>query len=206
MLYSSSNSQRYPCGPRTLPLFDSLSRAVPLNGLDATTVDSMVNSYCNTSDVTLEMDELSCRVLLVDDYPTNRLLLRKILEQAGAKVETAQHGGVAISAVLKAERTNRPFDLVITDLDMPVLDGRTMLKALRQGGYRRPVIAISSHDGQDVVRECLEVGFDAFVDKTRAGERLVAAASQHVAASREGDERIEGPNQRQRNELGLDGV
>jgi len=130
------------------------------------------------------MTQLNCRILLVDDYPAHRLLLRRILEEAGADVRTAEHGGVAVSLVFAAEGTERPYDLVITDLDMPVMGGNTMLVALRRLGYQGPVIAMSAYDGGDIAQLCLEKGFDAFVEKTFASERLVPAVSRVLKARR----------------------
>jgi CheY-like chemotaxis protein len=129
--------------------------------------------------LTIEMVELDCRVLLADDYPAYRFLLRRLLEQAGAEVETAEHGGVATSLVFDADATDRPFDVVITDLDMPVSGGFDVLKTLRRLGFRGPVIAISSHLEEDVASRCYEMGFDAFICKTFASERLVPTVLEH---------------------------
>ena len=139
----------------------------------------MDTQFHNETLCTSEMPELDCRVLLADDYPAHRFLLRRLLENAGAEVETAENGGVATSRVFADDCTDRPFDVVITDLDMPVLGGFGVLKTLRRLGYRGPVIAISSHPEEEVSSRCLAMGFDAFVCKTFANEQLVPTVIEH---------------------------
>jgi CheY-like chemotaxis protein len=74
-----------------------------------------------------ELDERRVRVLVVDDEPDVLFLLRVTLEAAGYEVEEATHGGAALDSV----RRSRP-DVVVTDLMMPVMDGRELIRTIRQ--------------------------------------------------------------------------
>ncbi len=121
----------------------------------------------------MESIDLNCRTLLVENVPSQRFTLRWLLEEAGAEVETAANGQAALLAVQAAELEHRPYDVVLTDLDMPVVDGYTTLVAIRQLGHNMPVIAMSADNREGTVRRCQEAGFDAFVDKYHARERLV---------------------------------
>ena len=123
---------------------------------------------------------LNCRVLLVDDEPAQRFLLGRLLEDAGAVVETTVNGHAAILAIQAAMFEDNPFDIVLTDLNMPVVSGHGTLKMIRRLGYRTPIIAVSSDDRGDTRDRCLKVGFDAFVDKQHAKETLVPTVSRLI--------------------------
>ncbi|MCG5534378.1 response regulator, partial [Halorhodospira sp. 9621] len=79
------------------------------------------------------------RLLLVEDNEINREVATELLEKTGATVETAENGAVAVEAI----RANPP-DLVLMDLQMPVMDGYEAMRALREEGYDRPILALSA--------------------------------------------------------------
>jgi CheY-like chemotaxis protein len=78
------------------------------------------------------------RILVVDDEPIVRSLVRKTLERVGHEVAEAEDGEVA----LKVNR-ERPFDLVVADLFMPVMDGLQLIVQLREESPDTTVVAIS---------------------------------------------------------------
>jgi CheY-like chemotaxis protein len=82
------------------------------------------------------------RVLIVDDEPDLRFLLRRILESAGHEVSEAGNGADALSAV----RRSRP-DVVVTDMMMPIMDGVELIQRLRGDPTMRdiPIVAVSGH-------------------------------------------------------------
>jgi CheY-like chemotaxis protein len=83
------------------------------------------------------------RILVVDDEPDLRFLLRRIFEAAGHEVSEAGNGADA----LKSVRRTRP-DLVVTDMMMPVMDGVELIRRLRGDPTMRdiPIVAVSGHD------------------------------------------------------------
>ncbi|MEE2023833.1 response regulator [Alkalimonas mucilaginosa] len=83
--------------------------------------------------------ELQGQVLLVEDDSTNRLLLRKMLERLGLSVREAEHGKAALAAVALQEP-----DIILMDIQMPVMDGLTATEQLRQQGFRKPILALSA--------------------------------------------------------------
>lgn len=125
----------------------------------------------------MELIDLDCRALLVDNVPSQRFFLRSLLVDAGAQVETASSGQAAVFAVQAAELENRPYDVVLTDLNMPKVDGYATLAAIRKLGHNMPVIAMSDDNREKTAQRCREAGFEAFVDKFHASERLVPAVS-----------------------------
>jgi two-component system sensor histidine kinase and response regulator WspE len=102
------------------------------------------------------------RVLVVDDSLTVRELERKLLDNAGYEIEVAVNGMDGWSAV----RGGR-FDLVITDVDMPRLDGIELVRLMKQDHNLRsvPIIVVSYKDGSDDKRRGLEAGVDYFLSK-----------------------------------------
>lgn len=102
------------------------------------------------------------RVLVVDDDPVNRLLLRRALEREGLAVELAVDGGAGWDRL-----RHEPFDLVLLDIVMPVLDGYEVLARMRAepATATLPVVVISGSDDRDGVVRCIELGADDFLPK-----------------------------------------
>ena len=73
------------------------------------------------------------RILLVDDGETNRKLISLFLTRSGAAVEMAENGALAVHAAEQSQ-----FDVILMDMQMPVMDGYTATSRLRERGYERP--------------------------------------------------------------------
>jgi len=99
-------------------------------------------------------------VLVAEDGPDNRLLLRMLLERVGAQVTVAEDGRRAVEL---AER--QPFDLVLMDLQMPVMDGYEATRRLREGGFDGPIVAVTANATDEDRRRCAAGGFDLFLTK-----------------------------------------
>lgn len=100
------------------------------------------------------------RVLVVDDGEENRELVRIVLEQAGLEVDTAENGLVAIA---KAGET--AFDAILMDMQMPIMDGYTATRLLRQRGLKVPIVGLTAHAMKGAEREMSEAGCSAIVTK-----------------------------------------
>ncbi len=121
------------------------------------------------------------KILLAEDNPVNQLLAMRMLENAGHAVTVAGDGAQALEAV----RRNR-FDLVLMDVQMPVLDGLEATKTLRneelaRGGGRVPVIAMTASAMQGDRERCLAAGMDEYVSKP-IDMRQLQAAMERVTA------------------------
>ncbi len=111
------------------------------------------------------------RILVVDDMAISRQLLVQMLEQIGiGSVRTASDGGQALSAL----RAN-PADLVICDLDMPGMDGLTLLRRLRADRRfcRIGFILTSDNEDSERIAEAWHAGLDRFLPKPFEMHRLV---------------------------------
>jgi CheY-like chemotaxis protein len=115
-------------------------------------------------------------VLVVDDTAAARELERAVLAAGGYEVRTARDGEEALE-LLRAERP----DLVVTDYDMPRLDGLGLCRAIRATPALAslPVLMVTANEDEDLRRRALEAGADGHLHKTGLDERglLDAAAS-----------------------------
>ena len=118
-------------------------------------------------------------VLLVDDIAVNRLLAVRLLESMGHVVTIATNG---MEAVQQIERNN--FDLVLMDLQMPVMDGYQATERIRQleatGTRHTPIVAMTAHAMQDEKQRCLDAGMVGHVSKPISKQSLWVAVQQHA--------------------------
>ena len=119
------------------------------------------------------------RLLLVDDEPAFRLLIRMLLEdQPGYEVVgEAEDGLEAIDAAARLKP-----DLVLLDLRMPRMDGLAALPKIRAASPRSQVVVLSVAADQQPLHQAKMAGADAFIDKALDNEQFVAALTQCVAA------------------------
>ncbi len=109
---------------------------------------------------TASSDLSGARVLVVDDGDTNRRLLKLLLERCGATVHLAENGQVAVDMA-----TRKSYDAILLDMQMPVMDGYTAARRLRDTGYRGPVIALTAHAMKGDREKCEEAGCTGYLPK-----------------------------------------
>lgn len=115
--------------------------------------------------VTSDTLPLQGRHLLVcEDSETVQTLIRFVLERAGATVETALNGGEGLEKFLAAKQSSRPFDVVITDMQMPVMTGYELATNIRQHDDT-PVLALTAYAQEEDRKRCLEAGCTGYQTK-----------------------------------------
>lgn len=110
------------------------------------------------------------RVLLAEDGLDNQRLLTLILEKHGAAVELAPNGLEAVNAVTAAPER---FDLILMDMQMPMLDGYGATSRLRAMGYSRPIIAVTANAMTGDREKCLAAGCSHYLTKPIDRELLI---------------------------------
>ena len=123
---------------------------------------------------------LSGRILLAEDVPANQKLISFLLQKHGAEVEVVENGRLAIDQALAAQQAGTPFDLILMDIQMPVMDGYTATSALREAGYGGRIVALTAHATGDDRQRCLNSGFDGFAVKPIQKEQLIATCREHL--------------------------
>jgi CheY-like chemotaxis protein len=121
------------------------------------------------------------RILAVDDHPTNRRVLQLILEPLGVDLTLCEDGQQALHAVQQVD-----FDLVLMDLQMPVMDGLTATRAIRKleaadARPRMPIIAVSANAMTHHKAEALEAGADLHIAKPFTPETLISGIEEALA-------------------------
>jgi two-component system CheB/CheR fusion protein len=99
-------------------------------------------------------------ILIVDDAPDNQTIIRIFITKAGGQVEIANNG---LEAVEKMKQ--KTYDLVLMDIQMPVLDGYGALNKALENGYTAPIVALTAHALKDEKEKCLEAGFRDYLSK-----------------------------------------
>ena len=125
------------------------------------------------------LPERPLRVLLAEDHPTNQRVVQLILASVGAEVVTVENGAEALAALRDAT-----FDVILMDMQMPVMDGLTATRALRAaeaGGPRTPVIVLSANAMAEHRYEAIAAGADAHVAKPVTAASLLAGIAQTVS-------------------------
>jgi CheY-like chemotaxis protein/HPt (histidine-containing phosphotransfer) domain-containing protein len=124
-----------------------------------------------------------CRVLVCDDNGPNRKVVRLFLKDTAATVETAPNGRVGLELFMTGD-----FDLVLMDMEMPVMDGCKATSAIRkweqdQGRPRVPVIALTAHAFGEHRDRAMKAGCSDFVTKPIKKETLLAALEKHLGGN-----------------------
>lgn len=119
------------------------------------------------------------QVLLADDNPTNRRVVELMLHAAGVEVVSVENGAEALEALQV-----RPFDLVLMDLRMPIMDGLQAIRAIRGDeppGERLPIIVVSANSGPEDRAASAEAGADLHIAKPIRAETLFGAIAEALS-------------------------
>jgi len=124
--------------------------------------------------------KLDCRILLVEDGPNNQRLAALLLGKAGAEVMVVEDGQKAVERAFQEGSADRPFDLILMDMQMPVMDGYEATSKLRQMGYRGPILALTAHNMKEDRQKCLDAGCDDYLAKPWDRKALLQLVSKYT--------------------------
>ena len=119
-------------------------------------------------------------VLVAEDGTDNQALIAARLSETGLKLEFAPNGKIAYEKALAAAQRGTPFDLILMDVQMPVMDGFEATLQLRGKGYRGPIIALTANAMDRDRSKCLSAGCNDFVTKPIQMEKLFKAIGRYL--------------------------
>jgi CheY-like chemotaxis protein len=115
------------------------------------------------------------RVLLAEDSADNQTLISTYLMSEGAKVAVAENGQRAIDLV-----SNEKFDVILMDIQMPILDGHEATRQLRRLKCTHPIVALTAHAMKEEQQKCFESGFNDFLTKPIQRTRLMEILKRYL--------------------------
>lgn len=182
MMQSASDLALYSDRKSTAPVTQYLTKPISQSEL-LNTVVNVLDLYSHDahqanwksimgSDPAKQMRPL--RILLVEDLPANQKVAKTILEKRGHAVTTAHNGRNAIEQLSNSGET---FDVILMDVQMPVMDGLQATTAIRgmedEFVANVPIIAMTAHAMQGDRESCLAAGMDAYLSKPLDAKQLV---------------------------------
>jgi CheY-like chemotaxis protein len=114
------------------------------------------------------------RVLLVEDSPDNQMLVSMYLRKTGAILSKAENGLKGVEMAL-AENP----DVVLMDIQMPVMDGHEATKSLRTQGFAKPIVALTAHAMKEERDRCFASGCTDYLTKPLERDRLINYLKKH---------------------------
>lgn len=130
------------------------------------------------------------KILLAEDGKDNQRLINHHLTKAGARVKIVENGRLAVEELCIAGDITGPlhkyppYDLLITDIQMPEMDGYTAVRLLREKGSTLPIIALTAHAMKEDIDKCLTAGCDFYASKPIDKQKLISTCLQTVQSSR----------------------
>ncbi|GAA5143152.1 response regulator [Thalassotalea piscium] len=133
-----------------------------ISGVEQKTLSFKRSDYKSSTET---LSKLSGKVLIVDDIDDIRRLIGYVCRSFGLEVSYANNGQQAISKIVSASESCAPYDLVLMDIHMPVLDGKRAISQLRNMHINTPILAITAATMKGVQRELHDLGFNDVVPK-----------------------------------------
>jgi len=159
-----------------LPIGANDGEAAPeLLTMEGDLIDYARNEFAITGTA---VPELSGRVLLAEDGPDNQRLLSAYLKQAGLSVTVVGNGRDAVQTAM-----SREFDIVLMDIQMPVMDGVAATTMLRSVGYGRPIVALTANVMKADIQRYREAGCNDVLAKPVDRERFYQVLMSHIDAT-----------------------
>ncbi len=115
------------------------------------------------------------KILVIDDSLDNQLLIEHLLTKMGAVVDCAENGDIGVKKALKEN-----YDLILMDVQMPVLDGHSATRILREKNFTHPIIALTAHAMNDDRQKCDEAGCTDYLTKPVNVSALIQTITKHL--------------------------
>ena len=134
----------------------------------------------DTPDVPANDHRFTGRILLAEDSADSQRLIAFLLRRAGADVDTADDGRVAVDKALQALQAGRPYHVILMDMQMPRVDGYEATRTLRLRGYQGTIIALTAHAMDADRAKCVAAGCDDFAAKPIERAHLLGLVERYL--------------------------
>lgn len=135
--------------------------------------EPITRKFLNSLRRTKRLDNV--KVLLAEDSEDNETLVKLYLEKEGAQI-TYAHNGLEVLDFVKSQS----FDVILMDIQMPLLDGLEATRQLRQNGFQKPILALTAHALEGDAEKSLKAGCDTHLTKPIRGEVLIEEIQKRV--------------------------
>lgn len=123
-------------------------------------------------------DRIEAHVLIADDMRDIRYIARHFLRKAGCTVDIAENGRDAVDRVAQSIGSERPYNIILMDMQMPIMGGERAMEEVRKLGFHAPIVALTADAMKGTRQRLLDAGFDAYLTKpVRAGKLLATVKS-----------------------------
>lgn len=171
LMVSSTDRRALEPQLRSLPIAGLLGKPISQSELLDTLMESLQGSNLQTNDVNrISAVRQGLQILVAEDAPANRKVVKAILEKRGHHVTLAMNGHEAVDLV-----RHEHFDVVLMDVQMPLLDGWDATRAIRALPIqsRVPIIAMTAHAMRGDRERCLAAGMNDYVSKPLDAHQLI---------------------------------
>ncbi len=135
----------------------------------------------NDKTVSIVQDQIKARILVAEDNTSYRNALTLRLQRWGAEVTSAENGKEVLERTIEAEQHGQPFDVILMDMQMPLLDGYEATRRIRAIDIQTPIIALTAYAMAEDRNECLEIGCNDYASKPVEWHELCGLIIKHLA-------------------------
>ena len=118
------------------------------------------------------------QILVAEDTPDQALLIEFLLKDVGASVTVVNNGAGAVEKILSNQ-----FDIILMDMQMPILDGFDATRLLRRQGFKKPIIALTAQALKSDTERAIDAGCNRHLSKPFTQDRLIQAIEETLLTS-----------------------
>jgi len=122
-----------------------------------------------------DIPEFSGNILVAEDSKLNQVLIKKLLEKHGVTVTIVDDGAAAVGAATKDD-----FDIILMDIQMPVMNGYEATERLKKTNIKTPIVALTANAMVGDDKKCFDAGFDEYISKPIKREKLVEILEKYL--------------------------